>query len=178
MCLFTCANTRAIYFELVPDLTAETFLRAFGRFCMCSKVHSREVHFTQRNDVPKCRQGSKTTLQQSIGETLYMAARSVNWTFIPKRAAWWGGFYERLIGLTKKSIQKVLGWRYVTFDEMDTILCEVEAAINDRPLTCVCSDLTDDNPLTPSQLLHGRLITLPPCEHLDSEELFRPILRQ
>ena len=103
-----------------------------------------------------------------------MAARSVDWTFIPKHAPWWGGFYEQLIVLTKKSIQKVLGRRYVTFDEMDTILCEIEAAINDRPLTYVYSDLTDDNPLTPSQLLHDRLITTLPYEHLDSEELLDP----
>ena len=33
ICLFTCAATRAIHLELVPDLSTETFLQAFGRFC-------------------------------------------------------------------------------------------------------------------------------------------------
>ena len=57
---------------------------------------------------------------------------------------------------------------------MDTVLCEIEAAISDRPLTYGYSDLSDDNPLTPSQLLHGRLITTLPYDPLDSEELLDP----
>ena len=32
MCLFTCANTRAIHLEVVEDLSEETFLKAFRRF--------------------------------------------------------------------------------------------------------------------------------------------------
>jgi hypothetical protein len=31
----------------------------------------------------------------------YMANHNVDWTFDRKRAPWWGGFFERLIGMTK-----------------------------------------------------------------------------
>ena len=32
VCLFTCATTRAVHLELVPDLSTETFVLAFRRF--------------------------------------------------------------------------------------------------------------------------------------------------
>ena len=33
ICLFTCATTKAVHLEVVSDLTVETFLLAFRRFC-------------------------------------------------------------------------------------------------------------------------------------------------
>ena len=32
ICLFTCCVTRAVHLEVVPNLTAEAFLRCFGRY--------------------------------------------------------------------------------------------------------------------------------------------------
>ena len=32
ICLFTCANTRAVQLEVVTDLTEENFMQAFRRF--------------------------------------------------------------------------------------------------------------------------------------------------
>ena len=32
ICLYTCAVTRAVHLELVPDLTSEAFIRSFRRF--------------------------------------------------------------------------------------------------------------------------------------------------
>ena len=37
-----------------------------------------------------------------------LARRGVEWRFIPKCAPWFAGFWERLIGLTKSALQKVL----------------------------------------------------------------------
>ena len=160
VCLFTCANTRTIHLELVPNLSVRSFLQAFRRFC------------ARRSTPHKVISDNATTYQSAAKELKqlyrnpqvrnYMSTKNIEWLFIPKRAPWWGGFYERLIDLTKKSIQVVLGRRFVTFSELATILCEVEAAINDRPLTYVYTDTADDSPLTPSQLLHGRLLTTLP----------------
>ena len=33
----------------------------------------------------------------------------VSWKFIHKRAPWCGGFWERLVGLTKQALKEVLG---------------------------------------------------------------------
>ena len=72
-----------------------------------------------------------------------------------------GGVWERLIGVCKRTLKKVLGNAFITIDELYTIITEVEARVNNRPLTYVSSE-GFDKPLTPSQLICGRDIeTLP-----------------
>ena len=61
-----------------------------------------------------------------------------------------------MIGLTKQAIKKTLGRAFVTLKQLETIIVEIEAMLNDRPLTYVSSDLSDPEPLTPSQLLYDR----------------------
>ena len=103
-----------------------------------------------------------------------LGKRGVSWRFIPKRAPWYGGFWERLIGLTKTAIKKVLGRRHVPLSTLETIIVEIEAILNDRPLTFVPSDLGDPEPLTPAHLLHGRRITCLPHQQIDIDELTDP----
>jgi len=61
----------------------------------------------------------------------------VQWKFIPKRAPWYGGFWERLIGLTKMTLRKVLGKAFVTLPMLQTLIVEIEVVLNDRSLTHV-----------------------------------------
>ena len=56
---------------------------------------------------------------------------SCEWKFIPARAPWYGGFWERLIGLTKSALRKVLGRAQLSYLQLQTVLTEVEAILND-----------------------------------------------
>ena len=157
ICLFTCANTRAVHLEIVTDLTVPTFVAAFRRFA-------------SRKSLPKVMISDNASTYQSAAEELsqllnspelksQLGSRGIEWKFIPKRALWYGGFWERLIGLTKLSLKKVLGKANITLEELQTITTEIEAVLNDRPITYISSELDDDEPLTPSHLLYGRRIT-------------------
>ena len=84
------------------------------------------------------------------------------------------GFWERLIGLTKQTIRKTLGRGFISLQQLQTIVVEVEAMLNDRPLTYVTSDLWDPQPLTPSHLLYGRRTQQIPYSPYDPEELDDP----
>jgi len=88
-----------------------------------------------------------------------LGRQGVLWKFIPKRALWYGGFWERLIGLTKISLKKMLGIAHVSSIILQTLVVEIEATLNDRPLTHVSCDVTDTEPVTPAHLLYGRRIT-------------------
>ncbi|XP_070577615.1 uncharacterized protein [Ptychodera flava] len=122
----------------------------------------------------ECAADELKTLFNSPAVKSYLANRRIDWKFIPKRAPWFGGFYERLIGITKIALKKVLGRSYVTFDELQTVVTEIEAIINDRPLTYTSSEFGDPQPLTPSHLLHGRQLTGLPYDTPDIEQLEDP----
>ncbi|XP_006817251.1 uncharacterized protein LOC102807024 [Saccoglossus kowalevskii] len=156
ICLFTCAITRAVHLELVPDLTTTSFIQALRRF-------------SARRSTPKLIVSDNATMFVSAANELktlmsdpavqrYLTNHRINWKFTPKRSPWNGGFFERMIAITKTSLKKILGRACVTYIEMETIVTEIESAINDHPLTHLSNDDNDLNSLTPSHLVNGRNI--------------------
>jgi len=172
VCLFTCATSRAIHLEVVTDLSTETFLLAFRRFA-------------GRRSMPQLMLSDNATTFQAAAEelsTLYSSREvraalnreGVTWKFIPRKAPWFGGFWERLVGLTKSAIKKVLGRAHISLQVLQTIVVEVEALLNDRPLTYVSHDPKDPEPLTPSHLLSGLRVTSLPYEHYTVDDITDP----
>ncbi|GBM06747.1 hypothetical protein AVEN_62991-1 [Araneus ventricosus] len=84
----------------------------------------------------------------------FFCNQKITWKFIVERGAWWGGFYERLVKSVKECLRKVLGRALLSFEELSTILTEVEAVLNSRPLTYVYNDLREPLPLQPVQFLN------------------------
>ncbi|XP_070557391.1 uncharacterized protein [Ptychodera flava] len=168
VCLFTCAVSRAVHLELVPDLTTRSFMMAFRRFAARRSLPSKMLSDNASTYLSAADELHDLMNSQEVKDLL--AEHRVTWTFIPKRAPWHGGFWERLIGLTKTTIKKVLGRAFVTFDELRTLLTEIEATLNDRPLTYVSTNEDDPIALTPSHLLHGRPLTTLPYISVDDEE--------
>jgi hypothetical protein len=77
----------------------------------------------------------------------------IKWKFSPPAAAWWGGWWERLIRTMKDLIKRILGKSRVNYEELLTCLCEVESIMNGRPLTFITEDQDDLIPLTPSMFI-------------------------
>ena len=89
-----------------------------------------------------------------------MTDRRVSWEFIAEKAPWWGGFWERLVRSVKNCIKKTIGRSTLNFEELCTLLVEVEATLNNRPLTYVYDDENGISyPLTPASLIYGRIIS-------------------
>lgn len=76
--------------------------------------------------------------------------------------------------MTKTVIKKVLGRARISLIALQTLATEVEAVLNDRPLTYVSSDVNDIEPLTPAHLLYGRRITSLPYPFVDDDEIEDP----
>ena len=64
-----------------------------------------------------------------------------------------GGFYERLVGLVKQALRKSIGKICLNVVQLETILTEIEAVINSRPLVYVGTDLKSGFALTPGDFL-------------------------
>ena len=134
--LFVCGTTRAVHLETVDSLSTESFLLAYRRF-----VARRGIPIRIRSD--------NATTFKSASEKI-----NVVWLFNPPAAPWHGGFFERLVGAVKAPLRKVLGKAMLGPRELDTVLAEVEAVVNSRPLTHV-ADTDDDLPLTPAMMING-----------------------
>ena len=83
--------------------------------------------------------------------------KRLTWRFNLERAPWWGGFFERMVRSVKRCLRKVLGNAKLTFDELNTVLVEVEGTLNSRLLTDAFEDF-EGEVLTPSHLMYGRSI--------------------
>lgn len=96
----------------------------------------------------------------------------IEWIFNPPGVPWWGGWWERLIGIVKTILRKVLGKASLPYESLNTILCDVEATINARPLTYISDDPDDLRPLSPSIFLQEiREFGVPDCDMLDRIKL-------
>jgi len=106
ICLFTCATVRALHLELAEDQTTQAFLRAFRRF-----ISRRGVPECFISDNAKTFKAGAQELQTVENQVLkpnasqqFLANHNITWKFVTERAPWWGGFYERLVGLVKRKL--------------------------------------------------------------------------
>jgi len=157
--LFTCCVTRAVHLDIVPDLTAENFLRCFKRFTARRGVPLRMISDNGKT-FKSAAKSISTMLRDSVVQG-HSAGKGVQWSFNLEKAPWWGGLFERLIKSTKRCLKKTIGQARITYDELLTVVTEVEMILNSRPLTYVSTEDSEE-PLTPSHLLMGRrILSLP-----------------
>ena len=88
---------------------------------------------------------------------------NVEWRFIPEKAPYFSGLWESTVKTTKIHLARVVGSVKLTFEEFSTILAQVEACLNSRPLTPV--SVADDDGievLTPGHFSVGKPLTAVP----------------
>lgn len=168
LCLYTCCVTRAVHLDLVPDLNAITFLRSFKRFTARRGVPAKVV-----SDNAKTFKSASRIIQSVFSDReveKHFTNLCVEWVFNLERAPWWGGIFERIVQSAKRCLKKAVGKACLTYDELLTIVTEIEAVLNSRPLSYVSVDDLEE-PLTPSHLLLGyRVLSLPdPSLHDDPD---------
>ena len=162
--LFTCAVTRAVHLELVKDLSTDSFLLAFRRFISRRGI-CRIMYSDNAGTFKKASEELKALWNALKRKELkdFFSGKRIEWKFIVEKAAWWGGMWERMVRSVKMCLKKTLGKAMLGYEELQTLLVEVEAVVNSRPLTYVHTDHQDPSPLTPAHFLIGeRLTALPP----------------
>ncbi|UYV65697.1 hypothetical protein LAZ67_3005171 [Cordylochernes scorpioides] len=100
--------------------------------------------------------------------------KNISWKFIPPGAPWWGGWWERLIGMMKKLLFRILGQTSLGYEELSTVMCDDESLMNTRPLTYLTEESEDLVPLTSSLFLHEvREVGVPDMNLIDIQTLYR-----
>ena len=174
ICPFTCVVSTAIHLEVVADLTLQCFLQAFRRFASWRSTPRLMLLDNASTYQAVAEELQKLLTFAALSDNLARRGVHVEWRFIPKRAPWFGVFWEWLIGLTKSTMKKVLGRTHTTLESLQTMTTEVEAVLNNQPLTHVSSDANDIGPITPAHLLHGGPIVTLPHHNVQDDELDDP----
>ena len=148
--LYTCCVTRAVHLDLVRSLDAFTFLNSFRRFASQRGTPSLVV-----SDNAKTFMSTAKLLRQFYSNDKvahFMRSSGISWRFNLPRCPWAGGLFECLVRSVKRCLRKVLGNSRLTFDELYTVLIEIQATLNSHPLTY---QYETDEVLTPSHLMFG-----------------------
>lgn len=155
VCLFTCLTVRAVHLEWVTDLTAVQFLSCMRRFV--SRRGKPDLIISDNAPQFKLVNTAlnKQWRQMFIDREVlnYVAMEGIKWSYTTALAPWQGGFYERLVGMVKRSLRKAVGRKHFTLEQLVTLLVEIEAVLNSRPLTYVYEDFESGFILTPAHFL-------------------------
>ena len=159
--VFVSFTIKAVHLELISDLTSASFIACLRRF-----IARRGKPHTIWSDHGSNFVGAQGELmelaafldeQQKKGEISdFCSSQMIQWTYIPEWAPHFGGLWESAVKSTKTHLKRILGEAKLTFEEYSTVLCQVEACLNSRPLVPVDSDEDGMEALTPGHFLIGR----------------------
>ncbi|CAK9826629.1 hypothetical protein ANTRET_LOCUS4442 [Anthophora retusa] len=100
----------------------------------------------------------------------FLTQENIEWHFSPPRSPHFGGLWEAAVRSFKKHLHKTIGDAMLTYEQFYTLIVEIEAILNSRPLTPISSDPNDFLALSPNHFLIGEsLASLPEQNFVDTQ---------
>lgn len=165
--IFVCMATRAVHFELVGDLTTPAFVNALTRFISRRGLPTDlycdggKNFVGAKNEMVQFTKLMKSTPHQDTIQNFF-SSKEIRYHFNPPLSPHHGGLWEAGVKSMKFHLKRVIESRHLSIEEFLTLLCQVEACLNSRPLTQLSTDPNDFGALTPGHFLTGDSLTVPP----------------
>ena len=162
--IFICMSTGAMHLEFVSGLTTSAFLNAFKRLVnrrgQCSNMYSDNgTNFTGADKILR---GTIENCLNDQNSHAYFTNTGITWHFNPPSAPHMGGYWEAAVKRVKYHLKRALTDALLTFEEFSTLLTEIEACVNSRPLYYNVSNVNGYEVLTPGHFIVGEpIISLP-----------------
>ena len=174
--LFTCLTIRAVHIEVLEDLSSSAFTNALRRFVSIrGKVmvyrSDRGTNFIGAVDNIHA---SAINVEDEHVQSFLQKSGSV-WVFNSPHSSHMGGAWERLIGVSRRILDAMLlNVKTLTHDVIVTLMAEISAIVNARPIVPVSYDPDVPDILSPSVLLTQKLESdQPPLGNVDIKDLYR-----
>ncbi|XP_055700149.1 uncharacterized protein LOC129799885 [Phlebotomus papatasi] len=166
VCVFICMTTRAMHLEAVSDLSTDAFLAALRRFT-ARRGHCQIIYCDNATNFVGASGTTREERLQGIRDhqhkiTKCMSDCGTEFHFIPSYSPTFGGLWERGVGNVKTHLRRVFGDTILTFEELSTVLAQIEACLNSRPICAMSTEVEDLQSLTPGHFLVGHPLTPDP----------------
>jgi hypothetical protein len=148
-------TVKAVHFEILPDLTVQSFLNAMRRFIarrsrpqklITDNAGTFSAGVREINDMQE--------LYNSSGVEHYMRENEIEWVPNVPKASNRNGLFERPFRSLRRAMLNTLHGQVTTEDQLATVVTECEHLYNSRPL-CANSDSPGDQlPITPNQIIN------------------------
>ena len=152
--LFTCLKVRAVHLEVVESISAPALINAIIRF-QARRPGVRKIYSDQGTNFIGAENLIKQALelQKQENTKTINPLRPIEWVQNAPHAPHRGGCWERIVQITKRHLNAILGKTEVDLETFRTITTHIELIINNRPITQQSSEQSDIEPLTPANLL-------------------------
>ena len=158
--IFTCAVSRNVHAEVLNGMSVTDLMHGLRRFV--SRYGIPAIFVSDNAKSFGCVSRELPIVLSHPKLQKYLHDLEITWKFYVEKSPWMGGFIERVVGLFKSSIRRVVGRAMLDFQEFMTLICELNAVLNSRPISYVYDSTGEDLPITPSQLWCGKNITMLP----------------
>ena len=155
----------------MSDLTTEAFAAALRRFiarrgCPTLIWSDHGSNFVGAKSELKALRDLSDHITQGVLSN-FCSSHNIQWKYIPEKSPHFGGIWESAVKSVKTHLRRIVSPVKLTFEEFTTVLAQIEACLNSRPLTPVNSP-DDDGiaALTPGHFLVGRPLTSLPDSQL------------
>ena len=161
VCLLVSLSVNAVHLEPVSDLTTDAFIAALRCFTARRGKPSLILSDHGTNFVGATRELKEmyefSSKQRTLGDISdFCSTQNIVWKFIPERAPHFGGLWEAAVKSMKFHFKRIVGNKKLTFEELMTVLTQIESCLNSRPLTPLPCDEDGIEALTPGDFLIGQ----------------------
>ncbi|XP_074105832.1 uncharacterized protein LOC141531748 [Cotesia typhae] len=165
ICVFVCLASSTVHLELVSNYSSSGFIAALHRFTsrrgLCTALYS-DCGTTFQGACAELKRLFTQGTQESSEIFDALTVNEIIWHFNPPAAPHMGGKWEAAVKSMKHHLTRTIGESSFTFEEFTTLLLQVEAILNSRPLEPLSQDPQDLSALTPGHLLIGRALNAIP----------------